>query len=621
MTVGLEQLVLDTWSSLSHKTPLRRPRSMVGADWMSEQDRRRLTAYIILAAYRENVSRTFLSVDPEEEGAQDDHREYGDAALVIEQTLSAVIGEEQTIAVDGAEAGEDADDEPDPGAVAVQEWLREWAVAERFVLSMIEVETDAVTTGDGVYLLAWDPRKQRVRLRTLDPGFYFPVLDDDLDSDYPTRVHFAWELEADPLRGVPRRLRRITYELGPIGPETEVRPNDGTGVLRRVLRWVGGEVPEPVLYRGDEWDGEGRIVRQYPWNDEPEAVTCYLTDATWDLDKLDTRDALDSLDLSAATFATGPDGELLDRLDLRIDFLPIVHLPNTVARRAHYGTSSLARVLQLLDDIAATDTDLQAASSTTGSPPIGLSGASVPVDADGRSRLRVAPGEVWNLGPDGKLSSVDTSPALEALGKRDEALLARLSANSRLPEAILGRVSPADVPSGYAVALTFAPYKAMVRTMRLSREEKYPLLLKMVQRLGMLGGVFPHTEVLPAEVLFGSYLPDDLDAVIGQVVKLLDAGAISLRTGLVMLQEAGLPIEEVDEEVERIEARSFELANQLADATGDVDAVREFLGLEPQQAAPVAAPPVGALTLPGVPQAARPDPARLAPEPPVEPTP
>ena len=35
----------------------------------------------------------------------------------------------------------------------------------------------------------------------------------------------------------------------------------------------------------------------------------------------------------------------------------------------------------------------------------------------------------------------------------------------------------------------FRSTQSMVRSMRLSRGEKYPLLLKMVQRLGMLGGV------------------------------------------------------------------------------------------------------------------------------------
>ena len=134
----------------------------------------------------------------------------------------------------------------------------------------------------------------------------------------------------------------------------------------------------------------------------------------------------------------------------------------------------------------------------------------------------------------------------------------------------------------------------------------------------MLGGVFPGRRSCRRSCCSGSYLPVDLDGVIDRVTKLLAAGAISLRTAVVMLAEAGLPIDDVDEEVERIEARAFELANQLADATGDTEAVREFLGLEPQDPAAIAGPafPVGALTLPGVPAAAQPDPAQVPAAPP-----
>lgn len=592
----IPHLVLDTWSALTHKAPLVPGREQRRAGWLSPTDSRRLTAYMLLAAYRENVARHYLpTVDGDDHA---DHREYGDAELVVQQTMSAVLGDEQQIVVEGAE-----DEEADPAAVARQEWLREWADAERLPLKLMEAESDAVSYGDGVYVLAWSRSKRRVRVTTLDPGFYFPVLDDGLTDDYPAKVHLAWELEGDPERGIPKRLRRITYELGPIGARTEAQPT----TLGRLRRLVTGEQGDPLpLHPGDTLDGEGRVTRRYAWNDEPSTVTCYLTDAEWNLDDLDGRDALNDLSLDRATFHTNEDGELLDRFDLQLDFLPVIHLPNTVAVRSHFGTSSLAKVLQLLDDIAATDTDLQAATSTTGSPPIGLSGADLPVDDDGRTGLTIAPGEVWNLGPDGKLSTVDTSPALAALGQRLEALLSRLSANARLPEAVLGRVSPADVPSGFAVALTFGPMQSMVRSMRLSRGEKYPLLLKMVQRMALAGGELDGA-VLPAELTFGSYLPSDLDAVIERVRKLLTPpAAISLETAVQMLVEAGLPIEDASEEVERIESRAFELANALADATGDTEAVRAFLHLTGPGPDLTPAPPPGAIVLPPAPPGALP---------------
>jgi hypothetical protein len=46
-----------------------------------------------------------------------------------------------------------------------------------------------------------------------------------------------------------------------------------------------------------------------------------------------------------------------------------------------------------------------------------------------------------------------------------------------------------------------------------------------------------------------------------------------------MLQEAGYPIDDVAEEIERIQKRAFDQAARLADATGDNAAVREYLGL------------------------------------------
>jgi hypothetical protein len=46
-----------------------------------------------------------------------------------------------------------------------------------------------------------------------------------------------------------------------------------------------------------------------------------------------------------------------------------------------------------------------------------------------------------------------------------------------------------------------------------------------------------------------------------------------------MLQDAGYPIEDAQQEIERIQARAFEAAARLADATGDNAAVRTYLGL------------------------------------------
>ncbi|MER6031845.1 hypothetical protein [Streptomyces sp. NPDC001851] len=64
----------------------------------------------------------------------------------------------------------------------------------------------------------------------------------------------------------------------------------------------------------------------------------------------------------------------------------------------------------------------------------------------------------------------------------------------------------------------------------------------------------------------------------------------SLETAVRMLQEAGYPIEDIAEEIERIQKRAFDQAARLADATGDNGVVREYLGLpeaDPVQQVPL----------------------------------
>jgi hypothetical protein len=53
----------------------------------------------------------------------------------------------------------------------------------------------------------------------------------------------------------------------------------------------------------------------------------------------------------------------------------------------------------------------------------------------------------------------------------------------------------------------------------------------------------------------------------------------SLEIAVRMRQDVGYPIEDITEEIDRIQRRSFDHAARLADATGDKTAVREYLQL------------------------------------------
>ncbi|MEZ7005680.1 hypothetical protein [Streptomyces sp. AD55] len=596
---GLKQVIIDGWSWLNYKPifsdgrgmPNRRAFPEAQATWVPAEDERRLAAYKLLAAYDQNQAAELAEITDGDQAR--DRREFGDPSMFVDTLVSHVLGRDQTIVVPGAE--HDDPEQPDPDTIAaehVQTLLRDWAKTELLAMRMQQTERKAVCLGDGVYRLAWDPGKRRVTVRAVDPGFYFPVISEDSDGgEYPERVHFAWELPEDPKRGLKARLRRITYELGPIGPATAPGVDkDGRPVrATRTVEDPAGELT-PVLGQGDTLDpGTGLIHRQYAWSTEPSTVTCYLTDATWELGDLKGSNLdVDNLPASGAVYATRSDGEVLHQLDLMIDFIPVIHMPNTVpSAEEHWGQSSLAKVLQVFDELQGADTDAARASATTGLPMVGISGVT-----DSRAQYSVGPGAVFTLGESGRLTTVDTSPALKELRAHRHDLTDRASTIARLPAITLGTVDPTKAPSGYAMQLSLGPLDSLIAGMRLARAHKYALLLKMVQRLHLAGqhpdwqGVTP----LPAEMAFGPYTPTDKAAVLEQVTGAYEVGVMSLETAVRMLQEAGYPIDDAVREIQQIQSRQFEKARALADALGNPEAVARFLGLQAPATPPAPAP-------------------------------
>lgn len=565
-----DELVFDQYTPLSFKSvigDIDRPAiAWTAPVWVGDDNRRRLQSYKLLQSYIDNASREFIGdSDPE---SRSRHREYGDAALIRDTTLAALLGTNVEIATDGAaEYDPDSDEEQDADAEAAfdfQTWVQDWAKDERLRLKLMEAERSAVGLGDAVYTLGYSPEKERVRLRVWDPGFYFPVLTDGNEDDYPETVHIAWELPVDPERPGELKIRRLTWRMGPIRPVVDVSTS---------------LVPTVRAGPGDRLDRLGRVTRQYPWNDKPSRETCYFSDGTWTLDR-GTAEGVAALADEDGSYEiqfnerTGEFDQIRD-LDLRIDFLPVVHVPNTVAIANHFGQSSLSRVLQILDDLSNADTDMQAAAATSGRPVMALEGGSL-----GSRVATYEPGEVWEVGG-GKLTVIDTTSSLAALQGLVDALGKRLSSNSRIPESLLGRVSPAEVPSGVALALSFGPLSSMIDEMRLSRQDKYPLLFKFVHRMS-LAAQLPD---VPAEYQettldFGPFLPSDKDGIATTVAALLQAKTIGRNTAIRWLKSAGWDVESVDSEVADVQAIDFEGAGQILDLTGDVQAAIDYLGLE-----------------------------------------
>jgi hypothetical protein len=461
-----------------------------------------------------------------------------------------------------------------------QDWLREWADKEKLPQVLLEGERNSVGLGDNVYVLSWDSRKNRVRITPWDPGFYFPVLDAD-ETDFPDRVHLFWEEEVE---DGPRPqdthtvVRRKTWEIGPISPVVSAPEQ---GVVSRLAGWLAdsGTATDEALFEGDTREEDGTITRRYPWqeqDEDPSNVTCYYTEATWDTRDLKGKWSVDDMPMEAAQFGVSKEGEPLNHVDLFLDFVPVVHVPNNVALQQTWGNASHDYVMQLLDDLSGTDTDLQAAGATTGSPILTLANV-----AAGAEIPDVGPGAIFKVGEGGSMTALDTSANLGALSAMDDRLLERLSVNSRLPAVALGRVNSANIPSGISLTLTFSPMKTMVQEMRLVRKEKYALVLKFVQRMAQTAGELEAGATPRAELVFGSFMPADTSAAITDAAKGVAGHVISLRTALLMMQESGVPIDDLAEEIDRIKSEDTAAARNVFEATGNSIAAAQRLQVDP----------------------------------------
>lgn len=547
----MKEIVLDTWSWYDYKSTFKNnTQGWKPPAWVGEHQRR-LRAYALLDSYCHNSARNWL--DPTvEEAVRESRREYGDPDIIVETALASLLGDDMSIVVP------ESDKEGASDAKAQFDLLQIWKVEEIFDQKVMECERKSVRLGDGVYVLNWDSDVERPRLTVYDPSYYFPVLDQKVVGEqFPKKVHVGWEYQDEEKDSI-RYVRRLTWEM---------------------VDLVDLGLP----------------TRQHPWNKDgkPAKVTCVYKDKTWLLENAEGT----IQDLNEAKGVSNLDGDL-EELDLNIDFLPVIHVPNTIAGDEHFGQSVLARVGQVCDDIVMNDTDLMAASRTTGTPPIALSGSSAPKNEDGTIQS-YGPGTVFETG-DGSATMIDTSRSLDALLKFADHLRSTLAVNGRTPESLLGRVKPNEVPSGIALTLSFSPHSHMIREMRTVRDAKYGLLLKFVSRFYRANSILSG-QVFPCGLKFGSYLPADKQETSTVVTQLYreDRPLISLKTALVMMVNAGFPIEDAVEELKLINSTDFKAANQALDASGDINFARSLLGLPPLDPNGLAVPPFGGPLPPG----------------------
>ena len=587
---------IDTWSHLNKKAGLD---GITDAAWGVGQEippehHRRFMAYQILSAYMVNNARQVLT-DLSESRAME-YREYGDPSLIVDRIVAGVLGESLTLDIPAMTAAladaPSTDDKPSPPTSDADEveseiydaelvvwreekraelaawvktrstlpnlrksriWLEEWMNDEQFVGKVTECETNyIVPLGDGVFELSWSTNKNRPRMFVHPPDAYMPELDET--GEFPDVVHLVWQPD---ITGNPDYEegdtvhRRVTYRLVDVDSiEDETIPpppylNEGEPFDRVCV------ISDIEFRRSDHSEGK--------WSDYGEYVTQWPD--------------------AAGRAALNEDGELLARYPLGIDFIPVIHMANSLSTAEHYGTSSLARVIGLLDQIAQIDTNLALAGALASVPMLGVEGVTV----DPLNPVSVSPGRI--LG--GKITGIDMSPAVEsAIAELDKAL-ERLSVNVQIPESMLGRLDESgDFPSGVALRLSFLAFVNLVEKMRLARTAKYGLMFKMAQRMWQTFGD-PNFEVIDARLGFGDFIPPDITAIAEAVANLLNANGISRATAVEVLRQAGLPITDIGLEVEAIgqedtdglQARAA-AAKAVFEATGSNTATFDTLGIE-----------------------------------------
>ena len=591
--LAFEPRQLDNYASLSYKGAfdggsLGQP--WITTNWIPRDARRRLLVYAMLSTFLTgNARRVLTGVDDE---ARLEHREYGDPKLIVSRIVAGILGDRLDVhspkLAKAIADPPDASDKPQPPPAdledseveqlifeaALEVWkadkraeldawkearetletlrkaeakMREWMVDEAFESKINGLESEyVVPLGEGVLEFVYSTQKSRPLMVVHAPDAYHPDLDTS-DGEFPTKVHLIWELEADPDAKSDEerhaKVRRKTYEL---------------------------DVPE------------GGTERR-----------CLLSDITFDLGLVSRANQADigedvtewPVDRTLGTIAVNEAGVEADRLDLGIDFLPLVHVPhNDPTGGEHFGQSELAMLARLFDDLAALDTDLQRATALAGSPLVMVTGVNVTED------LVIGPGEVWGGGNDGKMQALDMTHSADTIAKRIDETYRRLAALSQVPEAMLGRIETQNFPSGIALRMAFAPFDQKVATSRMVRSRKYALALKIVQRLWAANGGTDLDVDLDLEIVFGEYLPTDIGETAQAIAQLLTAGGISRRTGLEILRLAGAPIDDIDEELRSIEQQDHAGAKLIADATGSEQAALDYLGIdaEPPAAAPAA---------------------------------
>lgn len=579
--------IVDRYSGFDHRIAEGQGPLVTPPVWLSDtEDIRRILSYRVAKAAQEGVVRFFH----DREGLApdfDQNREHGHAAALVERVVDAILGEGASIRVPGAdvavpprpvlprkpdplpEGADEADrlvDEAVQGFYleqvrrAVEEWkvqaeehdkltarqdaFDRWATDTQFWEAIYENESEHVAPlGDGVLELSIDS-SNRPKVRAIHPAAFVKRWSEGSTGDFPDRVHLAWEVQRSTGQGgLPETwLRRVTYEL-----------------LDVQQSWTPA------------------------YQSAPTSVRCFWSDAEWNLSdlrfsyvgngsRLKSID-IDDLPTERATFrmvehpfdpAAGK--VAADQLPLPIDFIPVTHVKNTLGR---WGRSVFARIMPLLDDMVAADTSAALVAVLCGEPPIMVSGGVISED------LVLGAAALLDMGSEGKGAKLGFADELRALIEYNGMLERQFIKMTSLSSELSGRENREQ--SGRAIGLKMTPFRQAILRGRLARQATMDLTLKFVQRLAIVAGTEGFEgEVMPAELKWGTFIPEDLSELVERITLLRDRGLLTDGDVYDLLTAAGMNVKDVDASLEELRSMNVRVAEPLMRVVGR-KAAAEFL--------------------------------------------
>lgn len=646
----VDRHTIDSYASLSHRAPLGdpyTPSQWRPPTWVPASEQRRIAAYTVRDSIDRNVARWFLPATYKA-SRPEEYREYGDPGNALDRYTSGVLGEGWQLEVDGANV--DLPDTPelppepalpdDAGdlerrvhatrlarwatdtTTAVDEWettwaaqpalrarqdqIREWADRVHLRVRLRLFERRAAGLGDSIMVL-WPRAGDWPTVETSHPAGYFPVLEEHDDSDYPAKVHLAWEYETTDGATVSQWLRRISFELVAINDLRVTTNRRG----ERVWADASGNPPAdgtgtPMLTTGEGVDPVLGVWRHYPWaydgaTDQGAGVfdpgtdqvarrsytTCIVSDGSWPMNHVGDR--ADALDESKATWRTLDDGTVVHHLDYGVDFLPVIHRPGFLDDEEHFGASLFDGASQALDDLATADTGVAQAAAFLPRPTVYQRGITA---------TPLVPGAAYGGPADGGMDVVDFTDNHQAAVAHSDRLQDRALQVMGLPRELVGKVDSSDAVSGITMALAFGPYGQAIVESRDIGAPKHRLIARMAQRMAQVQGVLPPGPTPTVHVAYGPYLPANQREAMDIAARGLEAQAMSTQTAVAVLVAAGFPVDDARAEVDRIRAEDTEGADRMADALAGapnlLELVADRLGVELPETPAVTLPPFGA---------------------------